>query len=698
MSDNAEEVSADLELLDSLERKFLDLDRALDGGRVDRDAVHSLFRNAHSLKGALGLRGAEGASHVVHGIESSLDAMRSGRLEPTRELVDAFLAAADRLRSCLDGADLGAEERERLVAAIERESRSAENKAARRRPACLAEALGFELEPAEADAAIGASASGSRLYLVEKLLDGRLEPAEVEALPIFETLHGIGRIVALRPAAEGVPRNRESVLRILFSSCLPPSELSFVVFDPTREIEVPPAPGSSSGPRRRIGEILVGMGAVDEEAVSAALELRERPLGEVLVEAGRVAPQAVERALEMQGAAGTGGEARRRDVRVDTAKLDKLFDLVGELVTAEATLAASPDIAGLRLPHFTKAFGSLSKITRDLQETAMAVRMIPLEGLFDRMGRLVRDLSRKVGKRVEFVVTGGETEMDKNAIEELADPLAHLIRNAMDHGIESPEARRAAGKGDRGLVRLDATCEGSDIIVSISDDGAGLDRDAILGKAVERGLLSPEAASGAGLSDDAICDLIFLPGFSTSARVSDVSGRGVGLDVVKRNVERLRGVVELAWKPGEGTTFTLRVPLTLAIIDAITLRAGGCCYAIPASDIREFFRPERGSVLRSGLDAIALRDEHLPLVSLEGSPGGEIAPGGEENKVAVVVARGAARACLLVDEVLGAQQVVVKPLPSRLGKAGGFSGCSVNGDGGVSFIVDVGRLIAARDE
>ena len=331
----------------------------------------------------------------------------------------------------------------------------------------------------------------------------------------------------------------------------------------------------------------------------------------------------------------------------------------------------------------------------------MAVRMIPLEGLFDRMARLVRDLSRKVGKRVEFVVSGEDTEMDKNAIEEIADPLVHIIRNAVDHGIEGPEERRAAGKPEKGRISLAARYEGSDILISVSDDGTGLDRAAILGKAIERGLVSGD---GSSLGDDEIRDLIFLPGFSTTDTVSDISGRGVGLDVVRRNLERLRGSVELTWKEGEGSTFLLRVPLTMAIIDAITVRAGSGSYSIPVADILEFFKPSASQLVKAGGEAVALRDEFLPLIRLEDAlarrAAGEVGQGEKaperksiDEGVVLVVAHGGKKACILIDEVIGAQQVVVKPLPGYLGQAEGLSGCSVNGDGGVSFIVDTGRLI-----
>jgi two-component system chemotaxis sensor kinase CheA len=641
MSEHADEVSAELELLDSLERQLLDLDRGIGGGDIRRDAIHSLFRNVHNLKGAVSMRGDDEATRLVHCIETALDAMRSGRIEASRELIDSFLAGSDGIRSRLSGsreADCRA-----AAAAIERAAAipagpSRDGPETSLPEEGTAKAVGFRLSLDETAALRGELARGSRAYVVEKLLDGRLAPARVAELPVFEAIRGIGRILAVRPGK--APEGRESLLSILFVSELSPDELSFVVFDPCRELR--PAGKANPSPAR---------------------------------------------------------EASRRDLRVEAAKLDKLFDLVGELITAEAALAACPEVSDRRHRGLSKAFESLSKITRELQETTMSVRMVPLAGLFDRMARLVRDLSRKTGKDVDFVVSGGDREMDKNAIEELADPLAHLLRNAVDHGIEGADERLAAGKAGRGRIELAARYEGSEVLISVSDDGGGIDAAAVLRKAATRGLPLPGPEDRRS-EEDAIRDLVFLPGFSTAEVATEISGRGVGLDVVKRNVERLRGRIELSWKPGFGTNFLLRMPLTLSIVDAMTLKSGDCRFSIPVTDVREFFKPSPSQILRAEGERVALRGEFLPLLRLEAvladakpqSPGGARRP--IEESIAVVVEQGGRRACLVVDEVLGAQQVVVRPMPAYAGRMDGLAGCSVNGDGGVGFIVDTGRLMA----
>ena len=648
MSDYSDEVSADLELLDSLERKFLDMDRALEAGGVDRDAVHSLFRNAHNLKSAAAMRCDEGAARLVHCIETSLDAMRAGKIAPTRELVDAFLAGTDRIRERLSGATSSDEREIELVEAIEAIAKASEKAVS---DVSGPAGVGFALSSEEETALERELASGARVYLTEKLLDGSLGPEGVASLPIFEAIRGCGRIVAIRPERCEVPRGRECALCLLFASELSADDLLFVVFDPTREIKFP-----------------------NREALVSAPS------------AGR---------CEDQG---------RRKLRVDTEKLDRLFALVGELITAESFLAHCPDLPTKKPARLAKAIDSLGKITREIEETTMSIRMVPLEGLFDRMERLARDTSRKLGKDIEFTVSGADKEMDKNAIEQLADPLSHLVRNAVDHGLEEPRARKEVGKSEKGRIELRAEYEGSDVIISVSDDGAGLDSQAVLRKAVEKGLA--KADEGA-LAPERIRELVFMPGFSTSREVTEVSGRGVGLDVVKRNVEKLRGRIELDWKRGEGSTFALRIPLTMAIIEAMVLRSGPYGFAIPMAEIREFFRPTASQLVSAGGARLALRGEFLPLLKLEDLLGRgarsdtsprSIASRCIEGKVAVVLERDGRRMCLAVDQVVGAQQVVVKPLPHHMGEIEGLSGCCVMGDGGVVFIVDTGRAMAMAVE
>ncbi|OHD25800.1 MAG: hypothetical protein A2Y38_04915 [Spirochaetes bacterium GWB1_59_5] len=450
---------------------------------------------------------------------------------------------------------------------------------------------------------------------------------------------------------------------------------------------------------RPLGEILVDMGAADAAAIQSALEIQEKPLGELLVESGAASRENVTKALEKQRAMEAkpaepvGEEVQRREIRVDTAKLDKLFDLVGELITAEAMVVNSPDLKGLKLDHFERSYSALNKISREIQETTMAIRMIPMDGLFHKMTRLVRDLSRKFGKPVDFRVSGQDTEMDKNVIEQISDPLVHILRNSIDHGLELPAERKASGKPEAGTVTLDARYEGSEIWVSIKDDGKGLNKEKILAKAAERGLLKVDPAT---LEDKDIWAFIFEPGFSTAQVVSEVSGRGVGMDVVRKNLDRIRGAVDVRSTAGKETEFVLRIPLTMAIIEGITVRVGPNYYSIPLNDILEFFkaRPDQITRTADGGEMVSLRGEILPLAKLWQVFKIEGALEKPEDGILLVVNAGGRKAGLLIDEVLGNQQIVIKSLSEYLGKVDGVSGCSILGDGTVSFIIDTGRLLS----
>ncbi len=506
---------------------------------------------------------------------------------------------------------------------------------------------------------------------------------------------------ALRAAARSVA--------ILDESACPEPSGERVPDPPSPAIDASSATGAptatgvaqAAGGYKPLGEILVDMGAADESAVRKALETQEKPLGQLLVDSGAARREDVDKALErqrsMEAKAPEGAsaeEVQRREIRVDTAKLDKLFDLVGELITAEAMVGNSPDLAGIRRDRFDKSYNALVKISREIQETTMAIRMIPMEGLFHKMTRLVRDLSRKFGKPVDFRVSGQETEMDKNVIEQISDPLIHILRNSVDHGLETPAERKAAGKPDAGTVSLDARYEGSEIWISVKDDGHGLNRARILEKAVERGLVRGDPAS---LRDEEVWAFIFEPGFSTAQVVSEVSGRGVGMDVVKKNLERIRGSVDVRSMAGAGTEFVLKIPLTMAIIDGITVRVGPDSYSIPLGDILEFFKAKPGQVTRTadGSEMVNLRGEILPLVKVWRVFGVASAAESAEEGILLVVQAGGRKASLLIDEVIGNQQIVIKSLSEYLGKVEGLSGCSILGDGSVSFIVDTGRLLSS---
>jgi two-component system chemotaxis sensor kinase CheA len=444
------------------------------------------------------------------------------------------------------------------------------------------------------------------------------------------------------------------------------------------------------------------MGEITEDSLARALSSQQRRLGEILVTEEHVKPDSVERALEEQAkrrslnpAGSEGYTTTRKDIRVDTTKLDKLFDLVGELITAESMVLGGLHADGAQHAGngsangngtIAKAASYLQKITREMQEITLSIRMIPLEATFGKMRRLVRDLGRRFEKSVNIEISGEDTEMDKNVIEEVSDPLVHIIRNAIDHGIESRGEREAAGKSPNGTIWLSAKHEGNEIWITIRDDGKGLNRDKILAKAKERGLVQEGDAEP---TDDQIYRFIFEPAFSTADSVSEISGRGVGMDVVRQNVEKLRGKIDLKTDPGHGTTFILRIPLTLAILDGVTFDIAGTHYSVPTTDLVTFqsYDPQVITRTSAGHHGFRLREEVIPIIQFEDR--GEV----PEHGVVIVLQSNGRKAALVVDRIIGYRQFVVRAMPAYIQSMRAVSGCSIQGDGSISFIVDVGDFM-----
>ena len=457
----------------------------------------------------------------------------------------------------------------------------------------------------------------------------------------------------------------------------------------------------------RIGEILLEKGVIDPETLDNALSLQEKPLGELLIDMGAATEAQVENALTEQDKAtrrppsmedkapSMQATIKRQDIRVDLEKLDILIDLIGEMVIAENMLIHSPDLDGLQLENFGKAAQQMSKLVKELQEVAMTIRMIPVAGLFKRMTRLVHDLSRKSGKEADLLLDGMETELDKTVTEMITDPLVHLIRNSMDHGLEMPDERVRAGKSPTGTVKLSARHEEGEVWITLEDDGRGLNRDKILKKARERGMIDTD---GSELSDKEVANIIFLPGFSTADKVTDVSGRGVGMDVVKQNLMKIDGKIDVDSKPGRGTRIILRIPLTMAIIDGMLIRVGEARYILPILPIRESFRPspEAITVSPDGQELVRVRNRLYPVLRLHAihhvTPASEVLSEG----ILILLENQERSICLFVDEILGQQQTVIKGLSDYLAKLGnstGVSGCTILGNGDVCLILDVGALI-----
>jgi two-component system, chemotaxis family, sensor kinase CheA len=451
---------------------------------------------------------------------------------------------------------------------------------------------------------------------------------------------------------------------------------------------------------QRTGEILVDRGAVQPEVVDLALQVQAaepgRKTGHILMDMGVTTSRQVAQALRAQttpagDAAPASANPADQSVRIDTAKLDTLVDMVGELVIAQTLVTASPQVAGdIKL---NKDVGQVAKILRNLQEVTLAMRMIPIRSTFQKMARLVRDVARKAGKNVELTISGEDTELDKNVIQEIGDPLVHMVRNAVDHGIEAPSLRLAAGKSETGQVHLGACHQGGNIVIEIRDDGKGLDAKRLIAKGIEKGLLQP----GAELTDPEAFALIFAPGFSTAEQVTDISGRGVGMDVVKRNIDKLRGKVEISSESGRSTTFRIRLPLTLAIIDGMIVRVASQRFIVPTVALHQALRPVRGQIttVKHRGEMIQARGQLIPLIQLGQAFGlsGRVDP----CAAMVVIANSdGAPVGLVVDELIGQQQVVIKSLGTQFEGLRGVSGAAILGDGRVGLILETTGLAALR--
>ena len=448
---------------------------------------------------------------------------------------------------------------------------------------------------------------------------------------------------------------------------------------------------SSSDSNMRVGDILVAQNKVSRSEVeNVAKNQGEDSIGKALVKSGALKPEEVANAVRIQKNANTTAAAEG-SIRVGVSRLDNLINMVGELVIAQSMVTQDPSIADADNTRLRRNVLHAGKIIRELQDLTMGLRMVPLKGVFQKMNRLVRDLAKKCGKKVQFSFEGEETEIDRNMVESLNDPLVHMVRNSMDHGVETPDTRQSVGKNPQGKVTLKAYHAGGNVVIELEDDGKGLDRDVILKKAIEKGVVEP----GRDLSDSEIFMLIFAPGFSTAEKITDVSGRGVGMDVVKRNIESLQGRIEVESTLGKGTKFTIKLPLTMAITDAMILRVGHDRYLLPTISIEQSFQPDEESLstYAGAGEMVMLRGELLPIARLHrlfSIPDSIQEP---HNGLLVVIESAGKRCALMVDELLGQQQVVVKSLGSDMTKIPGISGGAILGDGSVGLILDATGLM-----
>lgn len=637
------------ELLADMEQHLL----GLDPQEPDSEQLNAIFRAAHSIKGGAGTFGFTVLQETTHILENILDGARRGEMQLSTDIINLFLETKDIMQEQLDAyktaQEPNAESFKYICEAL-------------RQLALEAKGLPVDVPASVATAsAESASTSGLRVQLID------LKEKEVDLM--LEEMSNLGTLTNVQKGSttldvciDGV--GKDDIVAVL----------CFVIDE--AQIRFPAADEAVAAPAAVAAEAA----PVVEDVHTATVT--ELPVAAVKRESKRVAAPAK--------------SSESTSIRVAVEKVDQLINLVGELVITQSMLAQrSGELDPVAHGDLLNSMGQLERNARDLQESVMSIRMMPMEYVFSRFPRLVRDLASKLGKEVELTLLGSSTELDKSLIERIIDPLTHLVRNSLDHGIETPEKRLVAGKVATGNLTLSAEHQGGNICIEVSDDGAGLNRERILAKALSSGLPVHE-----NMSDEEVGMLIFAPGFSTAEQVTDVSGRGVGMDVVKRNIQEMGGHVEIASKQGKGTTIRILLPLTLAILDGMSVRVADEVFILPLNAVMESLQPraEELKPLAGGECVLEVRGEYLPLVELWNVFDVQDAKTEATQGIVVILQSAGKRYALLVDQLIGQHQVVVKNLESNYRKVPGISAATILGDGSVALIVDVSALQSLNRE
>jgi len=672
------------EQIDVLEEGFL----ALEGSEADDELLQSLFRAAHTVKGSSRAMEYNNIGELTHEMENVLDDLRNRRLSISTPIVNALLKCLDCLKGLLavvvaTGGDQLSDRSEidELVSVLS---------------AVRLEGAGGSPAPAHVELAPASRVMeelGTYVHDDQETLrvDISIDPAcpmkSVRAITVICALEPLGHVVDLNPSREDLEEERfDFDFSVWMVSEVPDSEI-----------------------RNALGQLSEIAGIRIERTESVTAEVAAPVSVDAITKSIQSAPKLQVEAGGAKDAAvvvsATHGQAANQTIRVGVNRLDALLNLVGELVIDRTQIAricsqlhdrfGSDDLVG----SLTDATNRVARITSELQDEIMKTRMLPIDGVFQRMPRMVRDLAQKTGKQVDLQISGGETELDRSLLDAIGDPLIHLLRNSIDHGVETPEERKKAGKAETGAVRLSATHAESYIQIQVVDDGKGIDAEVIKASAVRKGLITEVVAET--MSEGEALRLIFASGLSTAKEVSEISGRGVGMDIVRSNLEKVGGRIEVESKVGIGTTFTIRLPLTLAIVRALLVKVDGSEYAIPLQHVVETLRLGKGEadIRREKIGSrcvMVLRGDTVPLVHLESAlqnDFGASAPGVvREDTYVVVVGVGLAKVGLCVDRLLGEQEVVIKSLGNYLGDVHGVSGASILGDGRVALIVDPTRV------
>lgn len=639
------------ELLADMEQHLL----GLDPQEPDSEQLNAIFRAAHSIKGGAGTFGFTVLQETTHILENILDGARRGEMQLSTDIINLFLETKDIMQEQLDAyktaTEPNAETFEYICQALRQLALEAKGEVIEA-PKVLA-----ANEPV---APAAAAAGGLRLALVD------LKPNEIPLM-----LEELGNLGTLSDITKG-----ETSVEVTLDSSVGQDDIVAVLCFVIEESQ--------------IKFITAGEPAVVDAVAETVAEVAApapAPVAEIVPAAKREAPKKAAAAPKV---------SESTSIRVAVEKVDQLINLVGELVITQSMLAQrSNELDPVAHGDLLNSMSQLERNARDMQESVMSIRMMPMEYVFSRFPRLVRDLASKLGKEVELTLQGSSTELDKSLIERIIDPLTHLVRNSLDHGIESPEKRVAAGKDAVGNLTLSAEHQGGSICIEVIDDGAGLNRERILAKAMSSGLPVSES-----MTDEEVGMLIFAPGFSTAEQVTDVSGRGVGMDVVKRNIQEMGGHVEIASKQGKGTTIRILLPLTLAILDGMSVRVADEVFILPLNAVMESLQPLADDIhpLAGGERVLEVRGEYLPLIELWNVFDVQGAKTEATQGIVVILQSAGKRYAMLVDQLIGQHQVVVKNLESNYRKVPGISAATILGDGSVALIVDVSALQSLNRE
>lgn len=691
------------ELLENMESALLGVEQAEEKDEM----VNAIFRAAHTIKGSSGLFSLDHIVAFTHVVESVLDQVRAGKLKIADQLVVLLLACCDHIGSLVEGVAAGehdgnvelAQQGEPLITQLR-----AYLDGPKKVPMQAALATTGARSEAEDVKRINANSVNADHWHISVRFGPDVLRNGMDPLSFIRYMETMGRIIGIATLADALPvadeMDPESCylgFEIAFQTGVDKVAIENVfefVRDDCRLLILPPHSlisefvsliDQQQGEMSRLGDMLVQCGTLTPHELDVALNAQSDsptvPIGTIFVQQGSVQPEVVQAALTKQRQIKDIGAAESRSIRIEADKLDQLINLVGELIIVGAgvnLIARHSQIADLQ-----ESASKLSSLVEDVRDSALQLRMVKIGATFNRFQRVVHDVAREIGKDIGLVVRGEDTELDKTVVEKIGDPLMHLVRNSMDHGIEPAEVRASRGKPAQGTVTLDAYHDSGSVVISVSDDGGGLKRERILAKAIERGLVQ----AGHSLSESETYALIFEPGFSTAEQITNLSGRGVGLDVVKRNITALRGNVSVSSEEGVGTTVTVRLPLTLAIIDGFLVEVGKAVFVIPLDMIDECV----AYAAEPGHDYTDLRGQILPFIRLRELFEVEGEPTRREN--IVVLTHAGQKAGLVVDTLLGEFQTVIKPLSPMFNQVKCISGSTIMGNGDVALILDVPALV-----